>query len=194
MDVAVQREFQFTREDFDFLRRLANRRTGIVVGDDKYSMFYARLSRRLRALGLSDFKAYCDYLRRPEGAAEADELVNAITTNLTAFFRENHHFAFLARTAVPEVLERNAADRQLQVWSAGCSTGEEPYSIAMTLRESVPAGAGWRLRVLATDIDSNVLAQARNGVYPLQRVDDMEPARLRRWIPLPTRTTSATAR
>jgi chemotaxis protein methyltransferase CheR len=170
MEGTVAREFAFTRQDFDFLRRLASERTGIVVSDDKFSMFYSRLSRRLRALGLGDFKAYCELLRGPHGGDETVELINAITTNLTAFFRENHHFKFLAATVVPELLTRNAAERRVQVWSAGCSTGEEPYSIAMTLAESLPPQPAWDVQVHATDIDSQVLAKAASGIYPLERV------------------------
>lgn len=182
MQGSVAREFAFTRQDFDFLRRLASERTGIVVSDDKFSMFYSRLSRRLRALGLGDFKAYCELLQGPYGGDETVELINAITTNLTAFFRENHHFKFLSATVVPELLTRNAAERRVQVWSAGCSTGEEPYSIAMTLAESLPQQPAWDVRVHATDIDSQVLAKAASGIYPLERVEGLGPERLRRFL------------
>lgn len=176
------REFEFTQKDFDFLRNLANARTGIVVSNDKFSMFYSRLSRRVRTLGLSNFRSYCDYLRSPEGESETIELVNAITTNLTAFFRENHHFEFVKTTALPEVLAKNSQQRQLQVWSAGCSTGEEPYSLAMTLSENIPALSAWDVRIHATDIDSNVLAQASRGVYKMNRVEGIDKQRLRRWF------------
>lgn len=176
------REFEFTQKDFNFLRQLANSRTGIVVSDDKFSMFYSRLSRRVRALGLTNFRSYCDYLRSPEGGSESNELVNAITTNLTAFFRENHHFEFVKNTALPEVLAKNSQKRTLHVWSAGCSTGEEPYSLAMTLSENIPALSTWDVRIHATDIDSNVLAQASRGVYKMSRVEGIDKQRLRRWF------------
>lgn len=177
-----QREFRFTRKDFDFLRAISNQRTGIVVSDDKYDMFYSRLSRRVRALGLRDFAAYCAYVREDASGNEVLELVNAITTNLTAFFRENHHFDYLSRTVIPEIKQRNAASRHLHIWSAGCSTGEEPYSLAITLREAAAQLSGWNCQITATDIDSNVLATAARGVYAQERVKGIQQARLKRWF------------
>ncbi len=177
-----QREFPYTRSDFNFLRRLANERTGIVVGEDKFDMFYARLSRRLRKLGLENFRDYCELVRKDVSGEEVLELVNAITTNLTAFFRENHHFEFLARQVVAEHLQRHPTSHPLRVWSAGCSTGEEPYSIAISLLEALPGHRLGDLQILATDIDSNVLAKAASGVYPADRVSGISDTRLRRWF------------
>ncbi len=177
-----QREFPYTRSDFNFLRRLANERTGIVVGEDKFDMFYARLSRRLRKLGLENFRDYCELVRKDVSGEEVLELVNAITTNLTAFFRENHHFEFLAKQVVAEHLQRHPTSHPLRVWSAGCSTGEEPYSIAISLLEALPGHRLGDLQILATDIDSNVLAKAASGVYPADRVSGISDTRLRRWF------------
>lgn len=177
--MTAAREYEFTRRDFDFLRRISNEHTGIVVTDDKFDMFYSRLARRVRALGLASFADYCSYLQAPQNGGELTELVNALTTNLTAFFRENHHFGFLASTALPELVQRNGSSRRLRIWSAGCSTGEEPYSIAMVLAEQASRLRGWDARILASDIDSNVLAQARAGIYPLSRVENMPEARLK---------------
>ncbi len=176
------REFAFTRRDFDFLRKVSNTRTGIVVSDDKFDMFYSRLSRRVRLLGLKDFSEYCDLLSNETEEREVLELVNALTTNLTAFFRENHHFDYLTRTLVPEFLQRNRQYRRLRIWSSGCSTGEEPYSLAIALRESLPETGGWDVRILATDIDSAVLSKAAEAVYPAERVAGVEQGRLRRWF------------
>ncbi len=174
------REFQFTDGDFAFLRRIAYEHTGITLGDNKRQMVYGRLARRIRQLGLGSFSDYCARVENdPE--SELGELVNAITTNLTAFFRENHHFEHLADSALPGIMARNSVTRRLRIWSAGCSTGEEPYSIAITLAESA-ALAGWDARILATDIDSNVVAKASAGVYELERVRDMAEPRLRRWF------------
>lgn len=177
----VSREFEYTRADFDRLRRLSNEHTGIVVPDDKFNMFYSRLAKRLRALGLSSFREYCDYLK-----AQPDEeftaFINAITTNLTSFFREQHHFDFLKQTAIPEFLKNPAQKRRIRIWSAGCSTGEEPYSIAMTLCECIPNMASWDVRILATDIDSDVLQTARNGVYSLKGNDVLGEERLKKWF------------
>jgi chemotaxis protein methyltransferase CheR len=180
--MSTAREYQFTRQDFDYLRRVSNQHTGIVVTDDKFDMFYSRLARRVRALGLKSFADYCDYLEVPDNGSEITELVNAVTTNLTSFFRENHHFEFLAKTALPEAVARNRATRSLKIWSAGCSTGEEPYSIAMVLAEQEAMLQGWEVQLSATDIDSNVLAQAASGVYPMSRVEGMATSRLKRFF------------
>lgn len=174
------REFSFTRDDFNFLRHLSNERTGIVVTDDKFDMFYSRLSRRVRNLGLKSFSEYCDLLKREKADNEVLELINAITTNLTAFFRENHHFEYLSATVIPDLLNRNAATCKISIWSAGCSTGEEPYSISITLNESLPSG--WNANILATDIDSNVLSKAAQGIYPLERITGIQKSRLNRWF------------
>lgn len=177
-----QREFKFTQRDFNFLKKIANERTGIVVSDDKYDMFYSRLSRRVRALGLKDFADYCEVVRKDQSGEEVLELVNAITTNLTAFFRENHHFEYLANTVLPELKQRNQSNRKIRIWSAGCSTGEEPYSLAITLREQQQLLMGWDARILATDIDSNVLTKASGGIYSMDRVDGIPRSRLKKWF------------
>lgn len=174
------REFNFTDSNFEQLRQIALAHTGIVLGENKRQMMYGRLARRIRQLGLGSFDEYCARLER-DPDSELGELINAITTNLTAFFRENHHFEHLASTALPEILTRNAGSRRLRVWSAGCSTGEEPYSIAMTLAESANL-AGWDARILATDIDTNVVQRADAGVYGGDRVNGVDPKRQRRWF------------
>ena len=180
--MTAAREYQFTRKDFDFLRRLSNQRTGIVVTDDKFDMFYSRLARRVRSLGLQSFADYCDCLEQPAHDGEIIELVNALTTNLTSFFRENHHFEYLAKQVLPEFAQRNRTGRALRLWSAGCSTGEEPYSLAMVLAEQENLLRGWDIEVLASDIDSNVLAQASAGIYPINRVESLPRARLKKFL------------
>lgn len=172
-------EYRFSDRDFDYLRRLIRARTGIVLADAKRTMVYGRLVRRLRALGLADFGQYCRLLEQ-EPEREIGELINAITTNLTAFFREPHHFTYLRDRVLPQLRERNAATRRLRVWSAACSTGEEPYSIAMVLAEAL--GADWDWRILASDLDTEVLARAERGVYAAERVAGIERARLERWF------------
>jgi chemotaxis protein methyltransferase CheR len=181
MLVEKDREFELTDRDYEFLRDLVGKQTGIVLGGHKRQLVYGRLARRLRELGLATFAQYCNYVQQNH-ESELTELVNAITTNLTSFFRENHHFEHLADAALTDILARNASRRRLRIWSAGCSTGEEPYSIAMTLAETIPDIARWDVRVLATDIDSQVLAKAASGVYPEDRVKDIAPQRMRRWF------------
>ncbi|NOQ16509.1 MAG: chemotaxis protein CheR [Methyloprofundus sp.] len=174
-----QREFEYTRADFEELRQISNSHSGIIVTDDKFDMFYSRLSKRIRMLGLPNFKAYCQYLKENE-ATEFTDFINAITTNLTAFFREKHHFEYVKDIIIPELLKRNYASREIKVWSAGCSTGEEPYSIAMTLLENLPTG--WAVKILATDLDTNVLQTAANGVYSDDRISGLSVERQKRWF------------
>ncbi len=177
--VEKDREFKFTADDFNFLRKLSNDHSGIQVPDERFDMFYSRLSKRIRKLGLTDFKAYCQYLKDSPDQ-EFTEFINAITTNLTAFFREMHHFDYVRDVVIPELLIRNKASKQIKVWSAGCSTGEEPYSLAITLLENVPAG--WDIKILATDLDTNVLHSASEGIYTEDRIADLSEDVLKQWF------------
>ena len=178
----IDREFTFTEQDFAYLGDLVTGHTGITLGGHKRQLVYGRLARRLRQLGLTDFAEYCRYLDQHMDS-ELGELINAITTNLTSFFRENHHFEHLAQHALPDRMARGGATRRLRLWSAGCSTGEEPYSIAMTVAETLGGDlALWDARVLATDIDTQVLERAASGIYPEERIEGIEPTRRRRWF------------
>lgn len=174
-------EFHFTDKDFDRVAKLVGERTGIVLSSAKKQMVYSRLARRLRALGLTEFSKYLKMVK-DDVDGELVNFVNAMTTNLTAFFREPHHFEYLAGTALPRLMKTNASKRQIRIWSAGCSTGEEPYTIAQVIREVIPAGSGWDIQIIATDLDSNVLNTAARGVYASERVSGITPARLRRWF------------
>ena len=178
---AASREFEFTDADFQRIRSLVRNSIGIALAESKRELVYGRLVRRVRQLGLASFT---QYLARLEDGTdgELEQFCNAITTNLTAFFRERHHFEFLARELLPQLLQTNAASRRIRIWSAGCSTGEEPYSIAMVVRETLGELAGWDLRILATDVDSSVLAQAAAGVYEAERVERLERERRSRWF------------
>ncbi len=173
-----EREFEFTPRDFEYIRKLVSERTGIVLGDHKTDLVYSRISRRLRQLKLSSFNDYLAIIEKGDDT-ELVEFTNALTTNLTAFFREPHHFDYLAETLLPDLL-RNKQDKKLRIWSAGCSSGEEPYSIAMVVREIIPAS--WDVRILATDLDSNMVSKARAGVYTLERVEGISKQRLKRWV------------
>ncbi|MDX2299669.1 MAG: protein-glutamate O-methyltransferase CheR [Xanthomonadaceae bacterium] len=167
-------------EDFAFISRFVFDRCGIVLGDNKRQLVFGRLVRRLRELGLSSFAQYCQRLRdQPED--ELDPLTSAISTNVTSFFREDHHFEFLANDLVPELMARGAS-AQVRVWSAGCSSGEEPYSIAMVLAETLGSRAKSVARVLATDISQRALGVARQGVYPVDRLQGVSEARRKRWF------------
>jgi len=175
--VIAPREYELEDSQFDFLRKLVGRQAGIVLTDAKRELVHGRITRRIRALKLGGFADYCALLRdNPD--AEIGEFINAITTNLTAFFREMHHFEFLAKEALPRWLQRPT--ERLRIWSAGCSTGEEPYSIAMTLHEGLGRRVG-DAAILATDIDTNVLDTARRGIYAADRVEGV-PDRYRRYL------------
>jgi chemotaxis protein methyltransferase CheR len=172
---SAAREYPFSTRDFERVRKLIYARAGINLNDSKQNMVYSRLSRRLRATGVNDFPSYLDRVEAdPQFAAtEEQEFVNALTTNLTAFFREAHHFPVFA-----EFLAAHARGAPIRVWCAAAATGEEPYSIAMTMIEAL--GNSPSARLLATDIDTNVLAQARRGVYRLESVRACGDARLKR--------------
>ncbi|MBA4341947.1 MAG: chemotaxis protein CheR [Methylibium sp.] len=157
---AIDHEFSFSRADFDRVRQLIYKHAGISLHDGKHAMVYSRLSRRLRDTGHSSFASYLQWLEAATGAqadAEWQEFVNCLTTNLTSFFREEHHFHALADDLKP------LAGKPLRIWCCAASTGEEPYSIAITCAEAL--GSSAQLQIVASDIDTNVLNTARRGVY-----------------------------
>lgn len=164
---------QLTRiEDGPFRRiaLLARRLAGINLSDGKRELVQARLAGRLRALRLTGYDEYVALLEGPEGEGELSCMLDALTTNFTSFFREPGHFEHLSRRLLAQVSA--GAPRRLRVWSAGCSSGEEPYSIAIHLQEQLPDLARWDARILATDLSTRMLARARAGVYPASRFDD----------------------
>jgi chemotaxis protein methyltransferase CheR len=175
---AESREFPFSDAEFAFIRELVEQHAAIKLPDTKRQMVYGRLVRRLRELRLGSFAEYVALLRDDAGGPEFVNLINAVTTNLTSFFREKHHFDVLREKVIPEFVTRNSAKRSLRIWSAGCSTGEEPYSIAMTVLDCLPAG--WDLKILATDIDTKVLATASAGVYGEDRIRSLPDTLKRR--------------
>ena len=172
---SAAREFQFSEADFRSLVALARERTGISLSDSKRNLIYSRLSRRLRALGMTSFRSYREYLASPQGEREIEGFINSISTNLTKFFRESHHFDHLRdRVVVPFAQAASGKTGQrLRLWSAGCSTGEEPYSIAAVLRRAIPHIEQQDARLLATDIDTDVLSKAARGEYPAASMDDV---------------------
>ena len=170
-NTAPPREFEFSPEDFERIRRLIYDHAGISLAPIKRDMVYSRLARRLRALGLSSFREYLDRLDRGD-PAEWETFVNSLTTNLTSFFREAHHFDILS-----SYLE-SLTQRPIRIWCAAASTGEEPYSLAMTACETFGSLTP-PVTILASDIDTNVLATGERGVYPMARVEKLEAERLR---------------
>jgi len=174
----LEREFPFTAEDFRYLSELVSDRTGIMFADHKKDMVYARLSRRLRQLGMSSFEQYVRILNGENGESEIGHLINALTTNLTRFFREPQQFDHFAEIALPSCIDFLRAERssRLRIWSAGCSSGEEPYSIAISLLET-PGIKDWNVRVLATDLDTGMLDAAAKGEYESASIKDVSPER-----------------
>ena len=175
------KKFSFGEEDFAALRELVKTHTGIHLSEQKREMVYGRLSRRLRALGLESFRAYRQLLER----GDSDELVqfcNAITTNLTSFFREAHHFQYLREQLLAAHAGSRSGARRLRFWSAGCSSGEEPYSLAMTVHEALADARRWDIKILATDLDTEVLSRGERGVYEEERVRGLPAQRLERFF------------
>ena len=169
-------------KEFGFLREFVLQHCGISLGDHKRQLVQGRLLRRLRALNLSGFEAYCDLLRRdPE--AELGELASCISTNVTSFFREMHHYDMLIDELLPRWLAEKRGGGRLRIWSAGCSTGEEPYAIAMVLAEAIErTGIQIDAKILATDLSPQALEAARKGVYPVDRLGGVSDARRKRWF------------
>jgi chemotaxis protein methyltransferase CheR len=167
-------EFVFTDSDFSRIRTLIHRRAGIALGEHKRQMVYSRLSRRLRDLGLPEFSTYLAQLEDSRDGDEWQLFINSLTTNLTSFFREAHHFPVLADLA-------RKCSQPVTVWCAAASTGEEPYSIAITLMEALGERAS-TARIIATDIDTSVLERASAGVFTMEQASRMPPERLRRFF------------
>ncbi|QSA99076.1 chemotaxis protein CheR [Methylococcus sp. EFPC2] len=169
------KEFDFTAQDFERIRELLYQRTGIALNEHKQDMVYARLSRRLRTHGILSFREYLSYLNTEDGGDEWEAFVNALTTNLTSFFREQHHFPVLAEHV------KSLNKRPLRLWCSASSTGEEPYTMAMTMVEAFGTYAP-PVEIIATDIDTNVLDKARTGVYAMDRVEKLPAETLKRYF------------
>jgi len=170
------REYAFAPRDFELVKRMIYARAGIALADNRQEMVYTRLSKRLRATGSRDFGEYLKRLDKNAEDQEWEAFVNALTTNLTAFFREEHHFPILA-----EHIRKRRSGRTMKLWCSAASTGEEAYSMAITMVEAF-GSIKPPVRILATDIDTNVLATARRGVYATERLENMSPARIKRFF------------
>lgn len=178
-------KYTLSDREFSFICKLVYDSTGIVLDERKREMVYRRLMRRTRELRLDSFSDYCKLLKNEE-ALELPNFTNAITTNLTSFFRESHHFDYMRDVMLPDMLKqqrRESDGRRLRIWSSACSTGEEPYSTAITLLEAMgPEMSSWDARILATDLDSNVVATGNAGVYKEDRIKDLDSTLKRKWF------------
>ena len=179
-DNSRRQEHTLSDKDFRYICQFVYDATGIVLDERKREMVYRRLMRRTRDTRLGSFKEYLNFLDSNE--EELPNFINAITTNLTSFFRENHHFEFMKNEFVPALLKSKQPQR-LRIWSAGCSTGEEAYSIAITLKESMDKHLNsWDTKILATDLDSDVVATGKAGIYKADRIEGLDKNRVKRWF------------
>jgi len=173
-----QGEISLSEREFSRIKSRVYKVAGISLSDAKRTLVVSRLSKIVRALGLNSFDAYVDYLEKGASAADGQEFVNALTTNLTRFYREDHHFDHL-RTYVASLIADKPRGSRLRIWSAGCSTGQEPYTIAMDLLGALPELKRWDFKILATDIDTAVIAKAARGIYPENELSGLSSERAR---------------
>lgn len=175
----MQFNISFNEKEFEQLRSLVFEHTGIHLDHSKRDLVYNRFAKRMRSIGVSSFFDYFKYINEHEDS-EIEHFTNAITTNLTSFFRESHHFEILAEQVIP--ILRDRPERRIRIWSAGCSTGEEPYSIALTLLHHIPDIAKWDIKILATDIDTNVVNTASQGIYSMDRLKNIPDTIKQSWL------------
>ena len=169
----VRDNARLSSADFKFICNYVYDVAGIVLGESKKEMVYRRLTRVIRDRKLASFTEYCDLLRS-EPEKERNYFINAITTNLTSFYREKHHFDYLQNHEFPRLLEQNKDTKRVRIWSSASSTGEEPYSLGITTYQSFASVlSNWDVKILATDIDSNVLAKGKSGIYDINRIDGL---------------------
>ena len=175
-------EFPFTDQDFKQIAAMLYADAGLSLPESKATLVYSRLAKRLRALGLESFREYCALVSESEGAGERRNMLAALTTNVTRFFREPHHFDHIKTEVLPALLQSAKKGGRVRIWSAACSTGQEPYSIALTILSLMPDAAEYDIKILATDIDPNVVTTARRGVYPQTEVAPIPADLARRWM------------
>jgi chemotaxis protein methyltransferase CheR len=169
-------EYPLTRRDLSEIAAMIYADAGIYLNETKASLVYSRLSKHIRQLGLRGFREYCALVASPAGAAPRKEMLSHLTTNFTRFFRENHHFDHLKSDVLPELLNRARNGGRVRIWSAACSDGQEPYSIALTVLSMMPNVMDYDFRILATDIDPKILALARAGAYDATALETVNPA------------------
>jgi chemotaxis protein methyltransferase CheR len=173
-----QGEISLSDREFSRIKTRVYQVAGISLSDAKRTLVISRLSKIVRALELTSFDTYVDYLERNGSAEDGQDFVNALTTNLTRFYREDHHFDHL-RSFVATLIDEKPRGSRLRIWSAGCSTGQEPYTIGMDLLAAFPELKRWDFRILATDIDTSVIAKAATGTYPESELGGLSAERAR---------------
>jgi chemotaxis protein methyltransferase CheR len=177
----VSGEFPMTDKDFRQISAIMHAETGVLLDASKTNLVYSRLAKRLRLLRLPNFSEYCGLIESPQGGGERDAMIAALTTNVTRFFREAHHFEHLKNLVLPPLIERVKQSGKIRLWSAACSSGQEPYSMALTVLALLPDAAKYDVKILATDIDPNMIAFGEAGVYDAALMADI-PDASRRWF------------
>lgn len=175
------REFEFSDKNFNEIVNIVKEKTGIKLADHKRNMVYSRLTKRLRELKFDNFTQYVNYIKNDKQGKETVNFVNAITTNLTSFFREKHHFDHLKKT-IEAIVKSNPNNKRIRIWSSASSSGQEPYSIAMTLLDAIPNIASWDAKILATDIDTGMLEKCKKGEYSIDMLDDIPAIYRKRFV------------
>ena len=177
----VEGEFAFTEADFRKISAMVHGDAGISLPEAKATLVYSRLAKRLRALGLTSFKDYCALVADARGVDERQKMLAALTTNVTRFFREPHHFDHLRDKILPPLLDGARRGGKVRIWSAACSSGQEPFSIAMTILSLMPEAVDKDVKILATDIDPNMVAEGRGGAYAPHLLEGIPDAFRKRW-------------
>ena len=178
----VPGEFVLTAQDFKQIASLLHAEAGIYLPETKQALVYSRLAKRLRALGLESFRDYCELVSGNNGIDERQKMISALTTNVTRFFREPHHFEHLRKSVLPPLLESARRGGRVRIWSAGCSNGQEPYSIGLTILDMMPDANSYDIKILATDIDTNMIAEGRQGIYGRSAISAVPSALRDRWF------------
>jgi chemotaxis protein methyltransferase CheR len=178
----VPGEFLLTHEDFRQIAAVLDADSGIHLPESKATLAYSRLAKRLRTLGLKSFRDYCTLIGQKHNRDERKRMVSALTTNVTSFFREAHHFEHLKSRVLPPLLEGARRGGSVRLWSAGCSNGQEPYSIALTVFSLMPDAQRYDVKILATDIDPTMLDEGRRGVYSEADVRNVPADLKRQWL------------
>jgi chemotaxis protein methyltransferase CheR len=178
----VDGEFVLTSEDFRKISQIIHAHAGIALAESKAALVYSRLARRLRSLGMESFKEYCALVGGHDGLDERQSMLTALTTNVTRFFREPHHFDYLRDKVMPRLAETARRGGRVRLWSAACSSGQEPYSMALVLLSILPEAPNLDVKILATDIDPKILAEARTATYSDDAIEPVPVALRGKWL------------
>jgi chemotaxis protein methyltransferase CheR len=173
---------EMTADDFGRIATMLREETGIDLSPSKATLVYSRLAKRLRLLGLDSFHDYCTLVAGPDGIGERQQMMAALTTNITRFFREPHHFAHLKAQVLPSLFESARLGARVRIWSAACSSGEEPYSIALTVLSLMPDAGSYDIKILGTDINPSMVAKGEQGRYGEADLRNVEPELRGRWF------------